>query len=565
MSPGPIVQGGAVGAIYKCILSSPLAFACLHRLDLSVQMQPVDKLLAIFSAPAFPHLQYLSVRPTDPDCDNKPCCFSPLYVIPPPQLEVMNCHLTGFLADDREEYIPGLLQLMQNCVHLTLCERMIGETPWSQYIRQVGPFANLETLQIDATSDILKTLNEMLFSEECSYFPKLRSVNIGTISRLKSSTMFNNGFFGPLEVAFTGFGQPLDPFHALATNEPLQIGRRALLGRGLIMLELIFLPDNANISSSSTLAFLDHFGHMIETLIITVQHTVNPRSSAEYLAFLRRFKTLCHLYLFPVLQFTSRSLKVIELPAELIDPRNVDSDFEALLAYHRRHFVATRSVSVTSHATFPFCNRSLWHSCRCLDNIPHTQPLKNICGLFQFLEELVITSDSHLDPEDLREVPQMCPELKRLYIYRWPLSLEAYAVAIQGILSASNLEVLCLVVDSLRIRSGASECLLYPRSWSLKYLYIDCIYQPCLSKEELSRLAKRLPNVKWITIANRETSRCLEFRRSRAAETISEMRLDSGRRGREPRAFAPELYDVVWKEEEKMKFFIAEWCHPVEA
>nr|CDS27967.1 conserved hypothetical protein [Hymenolepis microstoma] len=565
MSPGPVVRGGAIGAIYKCILSSPMAFSSLQRLDLSIQMQPIDKLLAIFSAPAFPHLRYLSVRPTDPDCDNKTCYIAPQCLFAPPQLEVMKCHLTDFYADDREEYIPGLLQVIQNCVHLTVCERMIGGTPWSQYIRQVGPFGNLETLQIDDKSDLLKTLSEMFFSKECSYFPKLRFVNIGTVSRLNSTTIFDYGFLGPLEISFTGFGQPLDPTCALSTNEPIQIGRRAFAGKGVIMLELIFLPDISSVSSSTNLAFLDRFGHMVETLIITVQHIQIPSNSLEYLGFLKRLKTLCHLYLFSILKFTSRSLKAIEFPAEFVDPRDVDSEFEALLAYHRGYFTTTKSVSITSPPSFPFCNRTLWHSCHCLDNIPHTQPYKNLCGLFPSLKELVITSDSHLDPEDLQEVATLCPELKRLYLHRWPVSLEAYAIAIQEILSACNLEVLCLVVDSLRIRSRDSERLLYPRSWSLKYLYIDCIYQPCLSKEELSRLAKRLPNAKWITIANRETSRCLEFRRSKAAETITEMRLDSGRRGREPRAFAPELYDVVWREEEKMKYFIAEWCHHCEA
>ncbi|CDI98177.1 conserved hypothetical protein [Echinococcus multilocularis] len=564
-SPGPIAQGGAVGSIHKCILSNPSAFVCLERLDLSVQMQPIDRLLAIFAAPAFPHLRYLSVRPTEPDCGQNPVCVAPLPVFAPPQLEVMKCHLIGFLADDGEEYIPALLQVMQNVVNLTVCERMIGATPWLQYLRRVGPFANLETLQIHAKSDLLKALNKMLFSEEWSFFPKLKSVNISTVSRSRTSIPFKNGFFCPLEIDFSNFGQPMEISSTLPTNEAIQVGRRALIGRGLIMLELIFLPDNINLSSSTTLAVLNQFGHMVETLIITVQHTVVLESSTDYLAFLKRFKTLCHLYLFPIIKLTSRSLKVIELPVELIDSRDVDSEFEALLVCHRGYFSSVKSVSITSPTAFAFCNLSQWHSCHCLDNIPHTQPLKNVCGLFLNLEELFITSDSHLDPEDLQEAVELCPELKRLYINRWPISEEAYAMATQEILSARNLEVLCLLVDSLRIRSSSCEHLLYPRSWTLKYLYIDCIYQPCLSKEELSRLAKRIPNARWITIANRETSRCLEFRRSRTAETISEMRLDSGRRGKEPRAFAPELYDVVWKGEEKMKYFIAEWCHSCEA
>ncbi|KAL5967567.1 hypothetical protein TSMEX_004703 [Taenia solium] len=522
-SPGPIAQGGAVGGIHKCILSNPFAFACLERLDLSVQMQPIDRLLAIFAAPAFPHLRYLSVRPTEPDCGQNPVCVSPLPVFAPPHLEVMKCHLIGFIADDMEEYIPALLQVMQKVVNLTVCERMIGATPWLQYLRRVGPFANLETLQIHAKSNLLKALSEMLLSEECFFFPKLKSVNISNVSRLKTSIPFKNGFFRPLEIDFSSFGQPMEISSTLSTNEAIQIGRRALIGKGLIMLELIFLPDNINLSSSTTLAVLNKFGHKVKTLIVTVQHTVVPENSTEYLAFLKRFKTLCHLYLFPIIKLTSRSLKVIELPVELIDSRDVDN------------------------------------------NIPHTQPLKNVCGLFLNLEELFITSDSHLDPEDLQEAAEMCPKLKRLYINRWPISVEAYAMATQEILSSRNLEVLCLLVDSLRIRSGSCERLLYPRSWTLKYLYIDCIYQPSPSKEELSRLAKRIPNARWITIANRETSRCLEFRRSRTAETISEMRLDLGRRGKEPRAFAPELYDVVWKGEEKMKYLIAEWCHSCEA
>ncbi|VDM16657.1 unnamed protein product [Hydatigera taeniaeformis] len=565
ISPGPIAQGGAVGSIHKCILSNPFAFVCLERLDLSVQMQPIDRLLAIFAAPAFPHLRYLSVRPTEPDYGQNSVCVSPLSVFAPPQLEVMKCHLIGFLSDDKEEYIPALLQVMQNVVSLTVCERMIGVTPWSQYLRRVGPFSNLEIIQIHATSDLLKALNEMLFSDKWILFPKLKSVKISTVSRLKTSTLFKNGFFRPLEIDFSSFGQSIEVASTLPTNEAIQVGRRALTGRGLIMLELIFLPDTVNLSSSTTLAVLNQFGHMVETLIVTVQHTVVPESSVEYLAFLKRFKTLCHLYLFPIIKLTSSSLKMIELPVELIDSRDVDSQFESLLAYHRGYFPSVKSVSITSPPTFPFCNRSQWHSCHCLDNIPHTQPLKNVCGLFLKLEELFLTSDSHLDPGDLQEAVEMCPELKRLYINRWPISVEAYAMATQEILSARSLEVLCLLVDSLRIRSGSCESLLYPRSWTLKYLYIDCIYQPSLSKEELSRLAKRIPNARWITIANRETSRCLEFRRSRTAETISEMRLDSGRWGKEPRAFAPELYDVVWKGEEKMKYFIAEWCHACKA
>ena len=564
-SPGPIAQGGAIGGIHKCILSNPLAFSSLERLDLSVQMQPIDRLLAIFSTPAFPQLRYLSVRPTEPDCEEMLICLSPHCICVPPKLEVMKCHLTGFLADYGEEYIPDLLHLMQNVVHLTVCEQMIGETPWSQYLRRVGPFGNLETLQIDAKSDLLNALNEMLFGKEWSFFPKLKHVNIGTVSRLKTPTTFNAGFYGPLEIAFSGFGRPMEVLPSAIANEPVQIGRRAFNRRGLIMLELIFLPDKTDLSSPTALSFLSHFGHIVETLIITVQHSVIPQSFIDYMAFLKRFKTLCHIYLFPSLKFSYQSLKVIELPMELVDSRDVDSEFEALLVYHRGFFSSVRSVSITSPSGFPFCNRTQWHSCHCLDNIPHTQPLKNVCGLFPSLEEIVITSDSHLDPDDLQEVTEVCPKLKRLYIHRWPISMEAHAVAIQEILSVCNLEVLCLIVDSLLIRNGTYERLLYPRSWTLKYLYIDCIYQPCLSKEEFSRLATRLPNARWITIANRETSRCLEFRRSRATETISEMRLDSGRRGKEPRAFAPELYDVVWKEEEKMKYFIAEWCHPCEA
>ncbi len=528
-------------------------------------MQPIDRLLELFKFPAFPHLRYLSVRPTEPDCRKRPADVAVEEIFVPPQLEVMKVHFIGFVADEKETYIPALLQLMQNVVHLTVCERMVGETPWSYFLRQVSPFENLETLQIDAKSDLLKAVNEMLFRVERPYFPKLKTVNLGTISRLKKSTTFNNGLSGPLEIAFSGFGQPMEVSQPANDEEAIQLGRRTVVGRGALMLEITFYPDKTIDLNSPTLVFLAKYGHAIETLIVTVQHSVTPESLNEYIAFLKRFKALCRLHLFPVFKLANQSLKSLELPVELIDSRSIDMEFEALLVCQRGFYPSIKSLSITSQPTFPFCNRSQWHSCHCLDSIPHTQPLKNICGLFPSLEELVITSDSHLDPEDLREVPEVCPLLKRLYIHRWPVSVEAYAVAIQDILSACSLEVLCLVVDSLRIRSETDERLLYPRSWSVKYLYIDCIYQPGLSKEELSRLAKRLPSARWITIANREASKCLEFRRSRAAETISEMRLDSGRRGKEPRSFAPELYDVVWKEEEKMKYFIAEWCHPCEA
>ncbi|VDD76445.1 unnamed protein product [Mesocestoides corti] len=564
-SPGPVAQGGAVGSIQKCILSNPFAFSRLQRLDLSVQMQPIDRLLEIFTTPAFPQLRYLSVRPTEPDSSDNLLTRQAPSIFVPPRLEVMKCHLTCSLVDERGEYIRVLLKLMQNVVHLTVCERMVGKTPWSQYLRQTGPFRNLESLQTDAKSDLLNAVNEMLFINEASFFPKLRSVNIGTMSSLKTLTTFSRRFLNPLEIAFSGFGQPTEGMSSAASNQVIQVGRSIPVGRGLLKLELIFFPDNINYSTSSAVSLMSQFGHPVSTLVVTVQHLVIPESHIEYIDFLRRFKALCREHLFPVLKRSKPSLKALELPVELIDSRSVDADFEAFLVFQRGMYPSIKSVSITSPPTFPFCNRSRWHSCHCLDTIPHTLPLKNICGLFCSLEELVLASDSHLDPDDLREVAHVCPELKRLYIYRWPVSMETHALAIQEILLSCSLEVLCLVVDSLRIQSGPNARLLCPRSWTLKYLYIDCIYQPFLSKEEFGQLVRWLPKANWITIANREASRCLEFRRSRTAETICEMRLDSGRRGKEPRSFAPELYDVVWKGEEKMKYFVAEWCHPCEA
>lgn len=568
-SPGPTTPGGAVGGIYKCLLSNPRAFDGLTRLDLSLQMQPIDRLLEVFSVSAFPHLRYLAIRPTEPEGCNRPrSIISSEDMHPPPRLESVRMHLIGLVGEENECYIPALLQLMLNVVHLTVCERMIGETQWYGYLQQVGPFENLETLRIDVKSDLVRAVKEMIFREEKSYFPKLRSLNLSILTRFKRSMTFNNGYCGPLEIAFTGFVQPIeaDP-NVSATEDAVQLGRHAFMcSRGKLMTELVLSPDNAILPNSPALLYLNHYAHLIETLAVTVKHTQIPIDLYEYISFLDRLKSLCKRFLFPVLKLASNSLKSLELPVELIDPRSVDGQFETMIVYQRGQYPSVKSLSITSQPTFPFCNRSLWHSCHCLDSVPHTQPLKNFCGLFPGLEELIITSDSHLDPDELREVSEICPSLKRLYIHRWPVSIEAYAVAIQHILSACRLEVLYLVVDSLRITGpNSEECLLYPRSWTLKYLYIDCVYHPGIGKEELSRLAKRLPSASWITITNREASKCLEFRRSRNAEKISEIRLDSGKRGKEPRSLFPELYDIFWREEEKLRYFVAEWCHPCDA
>ncbi|VDL88175.1 unnamed protein product [Schistocephalus solidus] len=103
--------------------------------------------------------------------------------------------------------------------------------------------------------------------------------------------------------------------------------------------------------------------------------------------------------------------------------------------------------------------------------------------------------------------------------------------------------------------------MVYLNSGSLKYLYVDCIFAPCLSKKEVSCLSQCLPNAKWIMVANEETASCVEFRRNSKVETVTEMHLDVCQQRREPSSFCPELYGIIWREEKKMKRPVDQWCH----
>ncbi|VDN25172.1 unnamed protein product [Dibothriocephalus latus] len=249
----------------------------------------------------------------------------------------------------------------------------------------------------------------MSLVERSVRLPALREVHIPTTGALYDRASLENGVSFAGEISFSDAATSSDGSSVAWTAETIQIGRWAPLvpkARAL-MLELTFFPDNPTPTSevSSALLFVSQFGHLVEKLVITVCPSTAPESLTD-----------------------------------------VDPELESVLVRHRAQFYSVKTCFIKSPVSFTFCNSAIWHSCHCLRNIPHSEPMKNICGLFPGLEDLIITSDSHLDPEDLGEVPIFCPMLRRLFLHKWPYSLYQYSQIIQEILSTSKLEVLCLIM-----------------------------------------------------------------------------------------------------------------------
>ncbi|KAL7060186.1 hypothetical protein AAHC03_09626 [Spirometra sp. Aus1] len=563
--PGPTSAGGALGILHKCLALEGQAFSCLVHLDLSAQMQPIDYFLQLFHGriSAFPLLRFLSARLTDPDRSDQLIDE----VTAPPLLDEVKLFLVSYISEE-DPFLPQLLRLLRNIAVLTVCEGMVDCVPWLHFIGSPelrDTLCRLQYLSVDAGSELLEVVHNMPFVERNVRFPALREVYVPTTCTSYDRALLENGVSFADEALLNNVASSSESNFLDWTKGNVQIGRWTPLGprAHALMLELLFFPDNPTPTSevSSALLFVRQFGHLVEKLVITVCPSLVPESLTEYISFLNRFKALCKTHLLRILTLTSPKLRSVEIPAELADPRSIDPEFEAALVRHRAQFYSVKACFIKSPVGFTFCNSAIWHSCHCLRNIPHSQPMKNICGLFPGLEDLIITSDSHLDPEDLGEVPNFCPLLRRLFLHKWPYSLYQYSQIIQEILSTSKLEVLCLIVDHFWSRNEFDQRMVYLNSPSLKYLYVDCIFAPCISRREVSRLSQCLPKAKWIMVANEEAAKCVEFRRNRTVETVTEMRLGVGQQRREPSSFCPELYGVIWREERRMKHLVDHWCH----